>query len=79
MARVLGHRRTKEAATDNPNLRSPRHIPTLPIDFKEVDPTALVSSQYIGSSNVMSALFDARGDATYCQLGRRETDVDNFN
>jgi hypothetical protein len=29
MARVLGHRQTKEAATDNPNLMSPRHIPTL--------------------------------------------------
>src|SRR5271165_3724760 len=30
MARVLGHRQTKGAATENPNLRSPRHIPTLP-------------------------------------------------
>ena len=28
--RVLGHRQTKGAATDNPNLRSPRHISTLP-------------------------------------------------
>ena len=28
-ARVLGHRQTKGAATDNPNLRSPRHISTL--------------------------------------------------
>jgi hypothetical protein len=30
MVRVLGHRQTKGAATDNPNLRSPRHISTLP-------------------------------------------------
>jgi hypothetical protein len=29
--RVLGHRQTKEAATDNPHLMSPRHIPTLQI------------------------------------------------
>src|SRR6202008_4651978 len=29
-ARVLGHRQTKAAATDNPHLMSPRHIPTLP-------------------------------------------------
>jgi RNA-directed DNA polymerase len=28
--RVLGHRQTKEAATDNPHLMPPRHIPTLP-------------------------------------------------
>jgi hypothetical protein len=31
MARLLGHRQTKEAATDTPNLPPPRHIPTLPI------------------------------------------------
>ena len=30
MVRVLGHRQTKGAVTDNPNLRSPRHISTLP-------------------------------------------------
>ena len=30
MARLLGHRQTKEAATDKPNLRLPRHISTLP-------------------------------------------------
>lgn len=30
MARLLGHRQTKEAATAKPNLRSPRHISTLP-------------------------------------------------
>src|ERR1700730_6031675 len=30
MVRVLGHRQTKEAATDNPSLPPPRHIPTLP-------------------------------------------------
>src|ERR1017187_4972424 len=30
-ARVLGPRQTKGAATDNPNLIPPRHIPTLPI------------------------------------------------
>jgi hypothetical protein len=30
-ARVLGHRQTKEAATDNLHLRSPRHISTLSI------------------------------------------------
>ena len=30
MARLLGHRRTKGAATDKPNLRPPRHISTLP-------------------------------------------------
>ena len=29
MVRVLGHRQTKGAATDNPNLMSPRHISTL--------------------------------------------------
>ena len=29
-ARVLGHRQTKGAATDNPDLRPPRHISTLP-------------------------------------------------
>jgi len=31
MARLLGHRQTKGAATDKPNLLRPRHIPTLPI------------------------------------------------
>ncbi len=30
MARLLGHRQSKEAATDKPNLPLPRHIPTLP-------------------------------------------------
>ena len=30
MARLLGHRQTKEAATDKPDLRPPRHISTLP-------------------------------------------------
>ncbi len=31
MARLIGHRQTKEAATDKPNLPPPRHIPTLPV------------------------------------------------
>jgi hypothetical protein len=31
MARLLGHRQTKGAATDKPILPPPRHIPTLPI------------------------------------------------
>jgi hypothetical protein len=30
MARVLGHRQTKGAATDKPDLLPPRYIPTLP-------------------------------------------------
>ncbi len=30
-ARFLGHRQTKGAATDKPDLRPPRHISTLPI------------------------------------------------
>jgi len=30
MARFLGHRQTKGAATAKPNLPPPRHIPTLP-------------------------------------------------
>ena len=30
MARLLGHRQTKEAATDKPTLLLPRHISTLP-------------------------------------------------
>ncbi|MFL9967010.1 hypothetical protein PQR02_40010, partial [Paraburkholderia sediminicola] len=29
-ARLLGHRQTKGAATDKPNLLPPRHISTLP-------------------------------------------------
>jgi len=29
-ARLLGHRQTKEAATDKPDLLPPRHISTLP-------------------------------------------------
>jgi hypothetical protein len=33
MVRLLGHRQTKEAATDKPNLRPPRHISTLPVIF----------------------------------------------
>ncbi len=31
MVRVLGHRQTKGAATDKPNLTPPRHISTLPV------------------------------------------------
>jgi hypothetical protein len=31
MARLLGHRQTKGAATDKPILPPPRHIPTLPM------------------------------------------------
>ena len=31
MVRLLGHRQTKEAATDKPNLLLPRHISTLPV------------------------------------------------
>jgi hypothetical protein len=30
MERLLGHRQTKEAATDKPNLMPPRHISTPP-------------------------------------------------
>jgi hypothetical protein len=30
MAKLLGHRQTKEAATDKPDLLPPRHISTLP-------------------------------------------------
>jgi hypothetical protein len=30
MARLLGHRQTKGAATDKPDLLPPRYIPTLP-------------------------------------------------
>jgi hypothetical protein len=30
MAWLLGYRQTKEAATEKPNLRQPRHISTLP-------------------------------------------------
>jgi hypothetical protein len=29
MAKLRGHRQTKETATDKPNLLPPRHIPTL--------------------------------------------------
>jgi hypothetical protein len=29
--KVLGHRQTQGAATDNPNVLPPRHIPTLPM------------------------------------------------
>jgi len=32
MARLLGHRQTKETETDKPNLMLPRHISTLPTD-----------------------------------------------
>src|SRR5450631_915804 len=39
MARVLGHRQTKGAATDKPNLLPPRYIPTLPTRLA-VDPHA---------------------------------------
>jgi hypothetical protein len=31
MARLLGHRQTKGAATDKPDLLPPRHISTLPV------------------------------------------------
>src|SRR2546425_12829115 len=34
MARLLGHRQTKGAATDKPTLLPPRHISTLPILLK---------------------------------------------
>ena len=37
MVRVLGHRQTKGAATDHPNLPSPRHISTLQIKVANVD------------------------------------------
>ncbi len=36
MAQLLGHRQTKETATDKPNLLLPRHIPTLPREDKLV-------------------------------------------
>jgi hypothetical protein len=40
MARLRGHRQTKETATDKPNLMLPRHISTLPILLKnsKMDP-----------------------------------------
>ena len=37
MVRVLGHRQTKGAATDHPNLPSPRHISTLQIKVVRLD------------------------------------------
>jgi len=37
MARLLGHRQTKGAATDIPNLLPPRHISTLQIKAVNVD------------------------------------------
>ena len=54
MAGVLGHRQTKEAATDNPNLRSPRHISTLPMRD-----TGLWSSG--------KKIPDATGDRRHCR------------
>ena len=33
MAKLLGHRQTKEAATDKLSLLTPRHIPTLPVRY----------------------------------------------
>ena len=33
MVKLLGHRQTKETATDKPHLLLPRHIPTLLILF----------------------------------------------
>jgi hypothetical protein len=33
-ARLLGHRQTKGAATDKPDLSPPRHTPTLPISYR---------------------------------------------
>jgi len=41
MVRLLGHRQTKEAATDKPSLKSPRHISTLPVSVQL--PTGLPS------------------------------------
>jgi hypothetical protein len=43
--------------TDSPMIRQG------PIDFKEVGPAALISSQNIGSSDVVTALLDASRDA----------------
>jgi len=45
MARLLGHRQTKETATDKPNLLMPRHIPTLPTDAFDADSTSLIRTR----------------------------------
>jgi hypothetical protein len=47
-----------------------------PIDFKKVGPATLVAAQYIRSSDCVTTLFDACGDATQCQLRGREAKVD---
>ena len=44
--RVLGHRQTKEAATDNPHLRPPRHISTLPRQLRRNRSRSLDQLQY---------------------------------
>jgi hypothetical protein len=49
MAQLLGHRQTKETATDKPNLLLPRHIPTLPLwRALHSDPYAQVATMRSG-------------------------------
>jgi len=42
-ARLLGHRQTKGAATDKPDLSPPRHTPTLP--FSDIHGPELVAAK----------------------------------
>jgi len=44
MVEPLGHRQTKEAGTRMPDLTSPRHIPTLPVN----EPARAGGSNYQG-------------------------------
>jgi hypothetical protein len=48
MAKLLGHRQTKGAATDKPNLLPPRHISTLPDSVvRKVGPEQLITHQLV--------------------------------
>jgi hypothetical protein len=51
MARLLGHRLTKGAATDKPDLMLPRHISTLPIaEIKLRHEAAAITKRSLGLS-----------------------------
>ena len=55
MVRLLGHRRTKGAATDTPDLPPPRDISTLPIASVRLDGDLPETERHISGANILAA------------------------
>jgi hypothetical protein len=71
MGRLVRHRQTKEAATDRPNLRPPRHISTL-LSSGDIEPDAVANTLTVRIHRMASPVHDRAIAALLEELTRQE-------